>query len=176
MKYSMSSKIRVCSLAQVCTTYCRNLTRFNECSSHDSVAKYLFIACCQVHYREYCTSRFGRVIDYPLLPDVASESFAQERCKRLWSIVYPKEPFDIMESLCKLPGSFATSSQVFPIEEFNGLELEELVSAVARQSSFYYQVGPPSLISPLNKILLFSQENLRTRFPCCDSRDPPARH
>ena len=86
------------------------------------------------------------MIDYPLLPDVASESFAQERCKRLWSIVYPKEPFDIMESLCKLPGSFATSSQVFPIEEFNGLELEELVSAVARQSSFYYQVGPPSLI------------------------------
>lgn len=68
-----------------------------------------------------------------------------------------------MESLCKLPGSFATPSQVFPIEEFNGLELEELVSAVARQSSFYYQVGPPSLMSTLKILLL--RISLRTNCP-----------
>jgi hypothetical protein len=81
----------------------------------------------QVGYRDYCIKKYGR-------------------CKKLWTLHYPKEPFDIMDTLSKLPPTLATSTaKVYPIDEFNAvdhgiLELEELVGAVARQSSFYYQV------------------------------------
>lgn len=93
----------------------------------------------QVGYRQYCITKFGRVIDSPLFPDVASESFAQERCRRLWSIVYQKEPYDIMSTFYKYPGSGGASGQVCPVDDIDGLE--ELIAAVTRQSSFYYYVG-----------------------------------
>jgi hypothetical protein len=102
-----------------------------------------------VGYRDYCIKKYGRVIDVPLLADLGSEMEAQERCKKLWTHHYPKEPFDIMDTLSKLPLTLATSTaKVYPIDEFNAvdhgiLELEELVGTVARQSSFYYQVSQP---------------------------------
>jgi len=79
------------------------------------------------------------VIDCPLFPDVASESFAQERCRRLWSIVYQKEPYDILSTFYKFPGNSA--AQVVPVDDIDGLE--ELLGAVARQASFYYYVSQP---------------------------------
>jgi hypothetical protein len=100
-----------------------------------------------VGYRDYCIKKYGRVINVPLLADLGSEMEAQERCKKLWTLHYPKEPFDIMDTLSKLPPTLATSTaKVYPIDEFNPvdhgiLELEELVGTVARQSSFYYQVS-----------------------------------
>jgi hypothetical protein len=103
----------------------------------------------QVGYRDYCIKKYGRVINVPLLADLGSEMEAQERCKKLWTLHYPKEPFDIMDTLSKLPLTLATSTaKVYPIDEFNAvdhgiLELEELVGTVARQSSFYYQVSQP---------------------------------
>ncbi|CAK9255445.1 unnamed protein product [Sphagnum jensenii] len=102
-----------------------------------------------VGYRDYCIKKYGRVINVPLLADLGSEMEAQERCKKLWTLHYPKEPFDIMDTLSKLPPTLATSTaKVYPIDEFNAvdhgiLELEELVGTVARQSSFYYQVSQP---------------------------------
>ncbi|CAM6045164.1 unnamed protein product [Sphagnum compactum] len=102
-----------------------------------------------VGYQDYCIKKYGRVINVPLLADLGSEMEAQERCKKLWTLQYPKEPFDIMDTLSKLPPTLATSTaKVYPIDEFNAvdqgiLELEELVGAVARQSSFYYQVSQP---------------------------------
>lgn len=83
------------------------------------------------------------MIDFPLLPDVGSESLAQERCKRLWSIVYPKEPYDIIASLWKLSGSFGASSGVLPSEDFDGLDVNELVACINKEGSFYYHVSPP---------------------------------
>ncbi|KAG0613348.1 hypothetical protein M758_6G096300 [Ceratodon purpureus] len=94
-----------------------------------------------VGYRQYCITKFGRVIDCPLFPDIASESFAQERCRRLWSIVYQKEPYDIMSTFYKFPGNVSASGQVCPVDDIDGLE--ELIAAVARQSSFYYYVSQP---------------------------------
>lgn len=97
--------------------------------------------CVQVEYRKYCSRKYGRVIDYPILPDVASETSAQERCKKLWTILYPKEPFDILANLCKLPGGFGKSNQVLPLKDADGSELvRDLVPVIDRQSSFYYQV------------------------------------
>ncbi|CAM6070832.1 unnamed protein product [Sphagnum tenellum] len=102
-----------------------------------------------VGYRDYCIKKYGRVINVPLLADLRSEMEAQERCKKLWTLHYPKEPFDITDTLSKLPPTLATSTaKVYPIDEFNAvdheiLELEELVGTVARQSSFYYQVSQP---------------------------------
>jgi hypothetical protein len=83
-------------------------------------------------------SKFGRIIDCPLFPDVASESLAQERCKRLWSIVYQKEPYDMLSTFYKFSGSSSASGQVCPVDDIDGLE--ELIAAVTRQSSFYYYV------------------------------------
>lgn len=96
-----------------------------------------------VKYTRYCTRKYGRVLDYPMLNDTASETSAQERCKKLWSILYPKEPFDVLATLCKLPGGKA--NQPFPIKDaIDGSELvRELVPVVERQSSFYYQVSHP---------------------------------
>ncbi|KAG0586351.1 hypothetical protein KC19_2G084200 [Ceratodon purpureus] len=92
-------------------------------------------------YRQYCMSKFGRIIDCPLFPDVASESLAQERCKRLWSIVYQKEPYDMLSTFYKFAGSTNSSGQVCPVDDIDGLE--ELIAAVARQSGFYYYVSQP---------------------------------
>lgn len=92
-------------------------------------------------YREYCKSNYGRVIDFPLLPTVASEDLARERCKKIWCERYPKEPFEIMAQLCLLPGSFGTAGQVIQIDELQVSELDDLVPLIARQSSFYYQVS-----------------------------------
>ncbi|KAG0591822.1 hypothetical protein KC19_1G204700 [Ceratodon purpureus] len=98
----------------------------------------------QVEYRKYCSRKYGRVIDYPILSDVASETSAQERCKKLWTILYPKEPFDVLATLCKLPGGFGKSNQALPLKDIDGSELvRELVPVVDRQSSFYYQVSQP---------------------------------
>ncbi|XP_024394182.1 glycine-rich domain-containing protein 2 isoform X1 [Physcomitrium patens] len=92
-----------------------------------------------VVYRRYCIAKFGRVIDCPIFPDVASESLATERCKRLWTIVYLKEPYDVMSTFYKFPGSTSGSGQVCPVDDIDGLE--ELIAAVTKQSSFYYYVS-----------------------------------
>ncbi|CAK9857891.1 unnamed protein product [Sphagnum jensenii] len=63
-----------------------------------------------VGYRDYCIKKYGRVINVPLLADLGSEMEAQERCKKLWTLHYPKEPFDIMDTLSKLPPTLATST------------------------------------------------------------------
>lgn len=109
----------------------------------------------QIEYRKYCTRKYGRVLDYPMLSDVASETSAQERCKKLWTILYPKEPFDVLATLCKLPGAFGNgfgkSSQPVPSEDVDGSELvRELVPVVDRQSSFYYQVRRSERIEYVN--------------------------
>ena len=123
-----------------CLSYLQALL-LAKISSLVNVGFHTFVSL-QIGYREYCTSRFGTVIDFPLLPDVGSESLAQERCKRLWSIVYPKEPYDIIASFWKLSGSFGASNGVLPNEDFDGLDVNELVACINKESSVYYQVSP----------------------------------
>ncbi|OAE30292.1 hypothetical protein AXG93_3964s1050 [Marchantia polymorpha subsp. ruderalis] len=96
-------------------------------------------------YRKYCSTVFHEVIDFPMLSDAESEASARDRCRKLWIKRYPKEPFDILPQIRKL-----ATGQVYPIDEQSDDNNEEdeaeenqLVSAIARQSSFYFQVSQP---------------------------------
>ena len=102
-------------------------------------------------YRKFCESKFGKVINYPILPDTESEDEARNACKRIWCERYKDEPFDILANLVRdnsnLNSAAATEvddpGQVSPVKGFWKQELDELVSIIARQSSFYYQVSDP---------------------------------
>ncbi|KAG1326272.1 glycine-rich domain-containing protein 1 [Cocos nucifera] len=46
-------------------------------------------------YREYCASRFGELIDRPAIFDEENEEYAFGRCREIWGLRYPSEPFDL---------------------------------------------------------------------------------
>ncbi|RRT49704.1 hypothetical protein B296_00045184 [Ensete ventricosum] len=46
-------------------------------------------------YREYCTSRFGALVDRPLIIDDENEEYAYNRCREVWAVRYPSVPFDL---------------------------------------------------------------------------------
>ncbi|KAL2654252.1 hypothetical protein R1flu_022380 [Riccia fluitans] len=97
-----------------------------------------------VAYRKYCTTQFQQVIDFPTLTDAEDEASARERCRIIWTERYPKEPFDILPHIRKL-----ATGQVYSIDENEDIKdadddnEEELVSSIARQSTFYNQVSQP---------------------------------
>ncbi|XP_074566145.1 glycine-rich domain-containing protein 2 isoform X2 [Curcuma longa] len=45
-------------------------------------------------YLEYCISRFGALIDRPLIIDDENEEYAYYRCREIWAARYPSEQFD----------------------------------------------------------------------------------
>ncbi|KAL8130511.1 hypothetical protein V2J09_019666 [Rumex salicifolius] len=47
-----------------------------------------------IHYREYCLSRFSKIIGKPAIFDRENEDYAFSRCSQIWSSRYPNEPFD----------------------------------------------------------------------------------
>uniref|UniRef100_A0A0D9V0M6 GRPD C-terminal domain-containing protein n=1 Tax=Leersia perrieri TaxID=77586 RepID=A0A0D9V0M6_9ORYZ len=49
-------------------------------------------------YAAYCTSRFGRLINRPLILDADNEEYAADHCQDVWAARYPSEPFDIRDS------------------------------------------------------------------------------
>ncbi|CAM6126838.1 unnamed protein product [Calypogeia fissa] len=92
-----------------------------------------------VEYRKFCMAKYQRVIDFPVFAAAESETAARERCRKLWVKWHPREPFDSLSLMRKL-----SSGQVYPIEEQSDDEEEfDLVPAIARQSSFYFQVSQP---------------------------------
>ncbi|XP_062210224.1 glycine-rich domain-containing protein 2 [Phragmites australis] len=46
-------------------------------------------------YAAYCRSRFGRLIDRPSILDAENEEYAEDRCRDVWAVCYPSEPFGI---------------------------------------------------------------------------------
>ncbi|XP_024365160.1 glycine-rich domain-containing protein 1 isoform X3 [Physcomitrium patens] len=91
-------------------------------------------------YRDFCKSKYGRVIDCPLLPDTAIEDAARNRCRKIWNERYKDEPFDIVLNLW---GSTEDTTSAFPAEEPPVPEISELVAVITRQSSFYYHISQP---------------------------------
>ena len=90
-----------------------------------------------MRYRNYCKSKFGRVIDFPFLVTAASEEAARDRCKELWCNRYPTQPFDDIISQLTLTESDERSD-----EQAAQSELEsELEATIARQSTLSYQVS-----------------------------------
>ncbi|XP_062003284.1 uncharacterized protein LOC133720821 [Rosa rugosa] len=47
-----------------------------------------------VHYRQYCESRFSRLIGKPTIFDEENEEYALMRCRDFWVKRYPDEPFE----------------------------------------------------------------------------------
>ncbi|XP_058077018.1 uncharacterized protein LOC131225499 isoform X2 [Magnolia sinica] len=48
-----------------------------------------------VNYRKYCRSRFLKLIEKPAIFDDENEEYALIRCREIWTIRYPSEPFDL---------------------------------------------------------------------------------
>ncbi|KAJ7529008.1 hypothetical protein O6H91_15G030100 [Diphasiastrum complanatum] len=94
-------------------------------------------------YRNFCLSHFQRVIDLPFLHDPSNEAAARERCKQLWSERYPEEPYNILSNLSELSELKECASQKTTADLYPEKELHELVSAIARQSSFYTKICQP---------------------------------
>ena len=92
----------------------------------------------QTAYREFCKSKYGRVINCPLLLDSASEGAARNRCRALWCERFKGEPFNVMLNPWGSGAEGENSS--FPAEKFPGPEIADIVAVISRQSSFYYQV------------------------------------
>eukprot|EP01018_Ginkgo_biloba_P027905 Gb_32386 [translate_table: standard] len=92
-------------------------------------------------YRQYCLSRFSKVIDKPVLVDVDSEADALHRCRKLWSEKLPSEPFDLRN---KPRAGTANSSVVHPVgSQIKAGDDYDFVGAISKQSSFYQQVFQP---------------------------------
>ncbi|KAK9187313.1 hypothetical protein WN944_018705 [Citrus x changshan-huyou] len=47
-----------------------------------------------VRYRQYCESRFSKLIEKPAIFDEENEEYALMRCREIWEHKYPSEPFE----------------------------------------------------------------------------------
>ncbi|KAJ3669487.1 hypothetical protein LUZ60_011437 [Juncus effusus] len=47
------------------------------------------------HYRNYCNSRFNKLINRPAIFDEENEEYATDRCREIWESRYPSELFDL---------------------------------------------------------------------------------
>ncbi|XP_059652364.1 uncharacterized protein LOC132299635 isoform X2 [Cornus florida] len=47
-----------------------------------------------VSYREYCESRFSKLIGKPTIFDEENQEYAYNRCREIWVRKYPSEPFE----------------------------------------------------------------------------------
>ncbi|XP_019704133.1 uncharacterized protein [Elaeis guineensis] len=78
-------------------------------------------------YREYCASRFGELIDRPAIFDEENEEYAFGRCREIWGLRYPSEPFDL---------------EIAEDDE-GGASGGDLFAAVARCGSLYSHFSDP---------------------------------
>lgn len=86
----------------------------------------------QIQYKSDCEQLYGRILDNRnVVSSVQGTSRGQT--EQVWSELYPGEPYDI-----NLTGSFSEGSeQIYAAAKYTKYDL---VSAVKRQSPFFYQV------------------------------------
>ncbi|XP_078439863.1 enolase (DUF1399) [Wolffia australiana] len=46
-------------------------------------------------YRNFCLSRFGSVVERPIIFDEGNEEYASHRCRAIWAVHFPSETFDL---------------------------------------------------------------------------------
>ncbi|GFY96048.1 hypothetical protein Acr_11g0003540 [Actinidia rufa] len=89
-----------------------------------------------VQYKMDCLGLYGRILDNQhVVSSVCGTS--KQQTENLWNKVYPNEPFEF--SVCGYVKTVAENKV-----EASKSTCYDLVSAVKRQSSFYYQVSRPS--------------------------------
>ena len=80
-----------------------------------------------VGYQEYCTSRFGGLVEHQPRRPTPQQS---EECARRWGAEYPDHPFD---------GVGAAP----PVHGTDPAVVAHLLETIPRQAAFAYQVSPP---------------------------------
>lgn len=90
--------------------------------------------CIQVRYKNDCEELFGRILDYSNVASSVEGGICIRQSQEIWNKLYPDEPydFDLTRALSTGP-----NWKFFPVEKYTKYDL---VSAVKRQSPFYYQV------------------------------------
>ena len=100
----------------------------------------------QTRYIKDCEELYGRVLDAPMV-NPADKDAAMEATMKLWMRLYPDEPFNIDFSHIQsqeATGSFSTKENG-DYSYKAGKITYNLVDAVARQQSFFYQVCNASI-------------------------------
>ncbi|KAI3939500.1 hypothetical protein MKW92_032295 [Papaver armeniacum] len=83
-------------------------------------------------YREYCQSRFSRLIEKSLIFSDENEEYASNRCRDIWSCKYPYEPFDIVELS-------TTSEESITVDK-------SILDEVMKQRFLYMKISKPYMI------------------------------
>lgn len=100
----------------------------------------------QTRYIKDCEELYGRVLDAPMV-NPADKDAAMEATMKLWMRLYPDEPFNIDFSHIQsqeATGSFSTKENGDSSYKAGKITYN-LVDAVARQQSFFYQVCNASI-------------------------------
>ncbi|KAH6805829.1 enolase [Perilla frutescens var. frutescens] len=48
----------------------------------------------RANYRDYCESRFSKLVGKPTIFDEENEEYALNRCRKIWEFKFPSEPFE----------------------------------------------------------------------------------
>ncbi|KAL4588397.1 hypothetical protein LXL04_001281 [Taraxacum kok-saghyz] len=124
-----------------------------------------------VSYREYCESRFSKLIGKPAIFNQENKDYALERCREIWIAKYPSEPFENETD----SSDFHAGSKILHTDHLLGetskqrclftmfsnpymLELVYLISAKKRYKSFIFMLqkfaDSSSSFVPTSDILL----------------------
>ena len=97
----------------------------------------------QVSYREYCKSRFSKLIGKAAIFDEENEEYALNRCKEIWEYRYPSEPFESefelnLEKPCVINEDLLdqVSKQRYLYTIFNEPYRSEVVYLIAARQSY----------------------------------------
>ncbi|KAF8401421.1 hypothetical protein HHK36_012360 [Tetracentron sinense] len=83
-----------------------------------------------VGYRQYCESRFSKLVGKAVIFDDENEEYALNRCREIWSIRYPSEPFE---------NEVDFDSQVTSVTN------EGLLAEVTKQRFLYWKFSEPNM-------------------------------
>ncbi|XP_027114744.1 uncharacterized protein [Coffea arabica] len=96
-----------------------------------------------VSYREYCKSRFSKLIGKAAIFDEENEEYALNRCKEIWEYRYPSEPFESefelnLEKPCVINEDLLdqVSKQRYLYTIFNEPYRSEVVYLIAARQSY----------------------------------------
>lgn len=87
----------------------------------------------QVTYRQYCESRFSKLIGKPAIFNQENKDYALERCREIWIAKYPCEPFE-------------NESDSGDIHESKILPADHLLGEVSKQRCLFTMFSKPYML------------------------------
>ena len=117
-----------------------------QCLSHWTIElSYLSSLIFQIRYQMDSAELYGRILDGKnVVSSICGTS--KEKTEEFWNTMYPNEPYEL--NLCGYLGTVSLNEV-----EASKSTSYDLVSAVKRQSPFYYQVKPKApKVFTINKI------------------------